>query len=158
MKLNLDSGGQPVPFGPQTQGLILASYSPDGRWVAGMGDATVNGATQNAIVIVDSVSGSIHAKYPLPKDTEANTEGGRVIGWAPDGKGVLFLRSTQDVVNLWVQPVDMILPDSQPPPTQITNYPTGRIFSFAFSPDGKSIALSRGHASTDAVLISHFIH
>jgi len=157
MKLILDSGGQPVPFGPQTQGLVLASYSPDGRWVAGMADVTANGSTQNGIVIVDSVAGAIHAKYPLPKDVVNGTEGGRIIGWAPDGKGILFLRSNQGVVNVWVQPVDMILPESQAPPQQITNYTTGKIFSFAFSPDGKSMALSRGRDSTDAVLLSHFL-
>ena len=108
-------------------------------------------------MIVDSLVGSVHAKYPLPRDIVNSTEGGRVIGWAPDGKGVLFLRSNQDIYNVWVSPWIVILPDSQAPPTQVTNYPSGMIFSFAFSPDGKSIALSRGRTSTDAVMISHFL-
>ena len=41
-------------------------------------------------------------------------------------------------------------------PIQITNFPTGEIFAFSWSRDGKHLALSRGQHKTDVVMMSGF--
>jgi len=105
---------------------------------------------------LDARDGTQRAAYPLPPDAVNFTEGGRVLAWAPDGKGVVFIRHTEEVGNLWLQPVDTAHFDKAATPREITHYASGDIFSITFSPDGKDLALSRGHQSTDAVLISSF--
>jgi hypothetical protein len=42
------------------------------------------------------------------------------------------------------------------PPAQVTQFATGRIFNFAYSPDGQQLALSRGSFDSDVVLIKDF--
>jgi Tol biopolymer transport system component len=39
---------------------------------------------------------------------------------------------------------------------RLTDFKDGRLFSCAFSPDGKQLALSRGTISRDVVLIKDF--
>jgi hypothetical protein len=39
---------------------------------------------------------------------------------------------------------------------QITHFPSGDIFSFAWSKDGKKLAFSRGTRKTDVVMMSGF--
>ncbi|HKO63127.1 MAG TPA: hypothetical protein VJV03_18340, partial [Pyrinomonadaceae bacterium] len=51
------------------------------------------------------------------------------------------------VGNLWSQPID------GGPPKQITTFTSVMIPSFAVSRDGKHLAISRGSASLDVVLI-----
>jgi len=52
------------------------------------------------------------------------------------------------VANLWRQP----LPSGTP--TQLTEFTSDTIYSFAWSRDGKQLALARGSTSTDVVLLS----
>jgi hypothetical protein len=40
------------------------------------------------------------------------------------------------------------------PGAQLTHFTTGNIFSFAWSPDGSELALSRGTVTSDVVLLS----
>jgi len=158
MKAPWDNPAQAAPFGASgnDSGDVLASFSSDGRWVAAIGRITTGATHQSTIVIMDAKDGAQRAAYPLPKDALLRTEGGRVIAWAPDGAGVVFIRHSEEVGNLWLQPVDTSHFDNSPAAREVTHYSSGDIFSITFSPDGKKLALSRGHQSTDAVLISNF--
>jgi hypothetical protein len=51
--------------------------------------------------------------------------------------------------NVWEQPL------AGGPPKPVTHFTSDKIFSFDWSPDGR-LALSRGTAATDAVLIKNF--
>jgi eukaryotic-like serine/threonine-protein kinase len=51
------------------------------------------------------------------------------------------------VGNVWVQPLD------GSPGHRMTNFTSDRIISFHFSPDGKLLAIARGHAVSDVVLL-----
>jgi len=42
------------------------------------------------------------------------------------------------------------------PPKQLTSFKDGRIFNFAWSRDGKQLAIARGLVTSDVVLISNF--
>jgi len=51
------------------------------------------------------------------------------------------------VDNVWVQPLDGL------PGHLITDFKSERIWSFSLSPNGKTLALLRGHYDSDAVLL-----
>ena len=68
--------------------------------------------------------------------------------WSPDGRAVVYINTLGGVSNLWSQPLD------GGSPKQITNFKSDRILTFAYSPDGRQLALARGSHTSDAVLIS----
>jgi Tol biopolymer transport system component len=75
---------------------------------------------------------------------------GSDVIWTPDGKSIAYQDTTDDVGNVWVQPLD------GGEPVQLTSFDDLYIDTFNFSPDGKSLALSRGESSRDIVLIKNF--
>jgi Tol biopolymer transport system component len=74
----------------------------------------------------------------------------RVVQWTPDGSGLAFVVTRGGVSNLWVQPV------AGGAPSPLTDFKTDRIFNFAWSRDGRRLALARGWSSGDVVLIRNF--
>lgn len=68
--------------------------------------------------------------------------------WSPDGRAVVYINTLGGVSNLWSQPLE------GGSPRQITNFKSDRILTFAYSPDGRQLALARGSHTSDAVLIS----
>jgi Tol biopolymer transport system component len=70
--------------------------------------------------------------------------------WTPDGKAIVFHKAEKGVYNLWQPPL------SGDAPQQVTNFPSGAIWNFAYSHDGTRIFLSRGNQFVDVVLIKNF--
>ena len=68
--------------------------------------------------------------------------------WSPDGRALVYINTLGGVSNLWSQPLE------GGSPRQITNFKSDRILTFAYSPDGRQLALARGSHTSDAVLIS----
>jgi serine/threonine protein kinase/Tol biopolymer transport system component len=81
-----------------------------------------------------------------------NSGGGyaRRLVWTPDGRTIAFLRLDKGVDNIWAQPID------GGSAKQLTDFKDQRIFTFAWSRDGKQLALSRGTMNSDVILISGF--
>jgi Tol biopolymer transport system component len=73
---------------------------------------------------------------------------GQPIRWTPDGRSIAYLDLREGVTNIWSLPV------GGGQPRQLTRFTTDRIYAFAWSPDGKWLAMSRGATTADAVLIS----
>jgi len=71
------------------------------------------------------------------------------LRFTPDGRSLAFLDSRGGGANIWT-----IALDSQGEPKPLTNFKTERIFDFAWSYDGKQLAVIRGTEINDAVLIS----
>ncbi len=67
--------------------------------------------------------------------------------WAPDDHGVDMVLVRGGAANIWRQPV----PSGAM--KQITNFPSGLILSFSWSPDGKTLFLARGSVSSDIILL-----
>ena len=70
--------------------------------------------------------------------------------WAPGGEAVDYVLTRNGVSNIWRQKL------SGGPPKQITNFEWGQIFNFAWSHDGRQLALTRGCESSDVIMISNF--
>ncbi len=70
------------------------------------------------------------------------------IRWTADGRALTYIATHGGVSNIWSQPL------AGGKPAQLTNFKTGRIFNFDWSPDGKWLALARGSVTSDVVLIS----
>jgi Tol biopolymer transport system component len=75
---------------------------------------------------------------------------GTMPRWAPGGEAVDYVLTRNGVSNIWRQKL------SGGPLKQITNFESGQIFDFAWSHDGRHLALTRGSESSDAILISNF--
>jgi Tol biopolymer transport system component len=69
------------------------------------------------------------------------------VQFTPDGKSVAYAIRENGVDNVWVQPLD----DSAG--HAITDFHSEQIWSMSFSPDGKSLAVLRGHYDSDVVLL-----
>jgi eukaryotic-like serine/threonine-protein kinase len=70
----------------------------------------------------------------------------------PDGKGIAYLVRDKGVDNIWVQPLD------GSSKRNLTHFTTETISSFAFSLDGTKVAMDRGHAESDAILLRDTSH
>jgi Tol biopolymer transport system component len=72
------------------------------------------------------------------------------LRWSPDGNGLQYTLTRSGATNVWEQPL------TGGDPHQVTKFASGRIFSFAWSGDGKQLLLSKGNESSDVILISNF--
>jgi TolB protein len=72
-----------------------------------------------------------------------------LVRWTPDGRAIAYIRTVSGISNIWVQPID------GSPPKQLTDFKEQRLLNFAWSRDGKQLALSRGVTNRDVVLISN---
>ncbi|HZS06186.1 MAG TPA: winged helix-turn-helix domain-containing protein [Blastocatellia bacterium] len=73
------------------------------------------------------------------------------VQWSPDGRALHFIMTINGVSNIWSQPID----GGQP--RQVTDFRSDRIYRFAWSPDGKSLACERGSTINDIVLVTDFV-
>jgi Tol biopolymer transport system component len=71
------------------------------------------------------------------------------LRFSPDGKAIVYPIREKGVDNLWRQPLD------GSPGRQLTNFTSLKIYSYQWSPDGKSLALVRGDSPSDLVLIQN---
>jgi serine/threonine protein kinase len=146
---------EPIEGG--TPELIKASRMKNG-FVGSAGDLSPDGRLLAAIVTqIDPVTqADIHALALI--DVAANTESSiRIfpsqptitfpVLFAPDGKNVAYRVIDKGTDNIWMQPVD----GSKGHP--VTEFTTDHIRGFGWSPDGKTLAVVRGHLISDVVLL-----
>jgi Tol biopolymer transport system component len=72
------------------------------------------------------------------------------VHWSKDGKALMYVSKRGGAANIW----------SQSPESgrfaQLTDFKSDQIWSFAWSHDGKRLAVARGPVIRDLVLISDF--
>jgi eukaryotic-like serine/threonine-protein kinase len=117
--------------------------SPDGKFIACNHREQANSPWKIAVLPSDGGA-------PLKVFDISSNNIGRRIRWTPDGRALTYNENQEGVTNLWIQPVD------GGPPKRLTNFTDGQIRSFAWSRDGKQLAISRGEYTNDVVLISNF--
>jgi WD40 repeat protein len=137
-------GGEPTPAsrfsaaGAELPMMTFGAASPDGTVVA----VSYRDVEQRRFrVAVLSADGRILVRgWNFPDKTR----------WSADGRAIHYTDARDGVWNIWSRPLDGRTP------RQITKF-TGsdQIFNFAWSRDGKRLALSRGTSTTDVVLMSN---
>jgi len=146
-RVPLDGSGNREPILPQVAAIGGLSVSPDGKTLA----AAVSGGTAEVpgeaarIALFD---GSLSPPRLLPARHYADDMyGNGILRFTPDGKSVAYVSRENGVDNVWVQPLD----GSAGYP--VTDFKFERIWSFSLSPDGKNLAILRGHFDSDVVLL-----
>ena len=130
-------GGTPVPV---TKKLVSqAAVSPDGKLIACR--YREKDLSPFMLGIIDLATGQTLKTIQTPTQENA-------YRWTADSRSVLFTQRLNGVSNIWSQPID------GSPPKQLTNFKTDLIFSFDYTKDGKSLALTRGSVSNDVILIA----
>jgi eukaryotic-like serine/threonine-protein kinase len=145
-KVSID-GGEPIQV--LDKFTSVPTVSPDGKSLAAFYRDEQPGAPWR-LLIASFEPGSVQTKTfdPIAPIDVSVLQGG--IRWAQDGRAVLYLTSRDGTNNLVSQPID------GGPPKQITNFKENGMGSFAFSPDGKTMAFARSSTRSDVVLISDF--
>ena len=118
--------------------------SPDGKRVAFLYKADA-ASPRFRVGVVSSEGGALQKSLALP---DASVMLLPLIRWTPDGKAIAFADFAGGVSNLVAVPID------GGKPKQITQFSIGLIFNFAWSSDGKYLALSSGSVSSDAVMFT----
>jgi eukaryotic-like serine/threonine-protein kinase len=135
-------GGQPAPITNKFTSQPVVS--PDGKLIACYSRDEQTRAVNIALLPFEG--GNPIKLFDLPPPVRLIDS----VSWTRDGRGLTYVNGRGIVTNIWLQPVD----GGQP--KQLTDFKTDRIFSFAWSRDGKWLAVSRGVVSNDVVLISNF--
>ncbi|MEQ1644039.1 MAG: hypothetical protein ABL959_11390 [Pyrinomonadaceae bacterium] len=127
-------GGEPEP---------AKAGDVDGRW-AGLGYTAkdADGISRRNLTIWQ---GGEPQRFEIPQ-TVANI----FPRFRSDGRAVYYVDAPTGVSNIWSFPLD----GGQP--KQVTNFQSEQIFAFAYSPDGKQIAVTRGSQTNDVVLLRDF--
>jgi Tol biopolymer transport system component len=95
------------------------------------------------LAVASAAGGPLQLTRPMPI-------GSAGLRWAPSGKALQYLLTRSGATNLWEQPL------TGKEPRQVTKFPSGRIFDFAWSRDGKQLLLTKGNQSSDVILIQNF--
>jgi serine/threonine protein kinase/dipeptidyl aminopeptidase/acylaminoacyl peptidase len=117
--------------------------SPDGKWVA-CNYRDEQGGAQWRIAIVPFEGGAPARIFEIPSASSL-----RPIQWLPDGSAITYISTRDEDSSIWSQPLDGSAPK------KLTDFKTDKIFDFAWSPDGRRLALSRGAIGNDVVLIKN---
>jgi Tol biopolymer transport system component len=119
--------------------------SPDGQSLAFLYTESPDPLTPpNRIGIMPLEGGELTRTLNFEPATTVVTK----VHWSNDGNAILYTTNTNNVTNIWAQPID------GGPPKQITDFKELYMTGFAWSRDGKQLAVSRSNYSRDAVIIS----
>jgi serine/threonine protein kinase len=114
------------------------SISPDGKMLAT--SVELSQGRGSKIVLFDLGSTS-----PVRMLDASHYSGS--LQFTPDGKTLVYAIRETVADNIWVQPLDGSVGHAS------TDFKSERIWSFRLSPDGKSLAVLRGHSDSDVVLL-----
>jgi dipeptidyl aminopeptidase/acylaminoacyl peptidase len=147
-RVPVNGSGQREPILPQVAAIGGLSISPDGKTLA----AAVSGGTavepeEAARIALFELGSSSPPRLVAARYYADDMYGNGTLRFSPDGKSVAYVSRENGVDNLWVQPLD----GSAGYP--ITDFKSEQIWSFSLSPDGKNLAILRGHFDSDVVLL-----
>jgi serine/threonine protein kinase len=142
------NGGTPetVPGSVVSNAIISANFldlSPDGKSLTFLSHS-LEAHQGYEIPIVPLDAGAQPKVLYLASNPAITTHGPR---FTPDGKAILYPIQQNGVDDLWLQPLD------GSPGRQITNFKSGTIQTFRWSPNGKSIGVLNERDENDVVLL-----
>jgi eukaryotic-like serine/threonine-protein kinase len=114
--------------------------------IAGGGRETGAEAKENfQFAFVSLATGQVTKRIPVERDPEH-------LVLTPDGKAIAYLKLEHGVENIWLQPI------AGGPPSRVTDFHLSKvtsqqIISFAWSPNGQHLAITRSFAKGDVVIL-----
>jgi len=111
--------------------------SPDGKWLASV---DVREEDHKLMIRLDPTDGG-KTTY-----VDADSRMTSTPVFAPDGRSIVYVVREKGVDNLWQQSLD------GKNRKELTTFPKDLIFRYAYSKDGKQIAIERGNIESDAFL------
>lgn len=136
------AGGQPVEIARQFD---RAAVSPDGKWLGGVYNASVNAEIMSPTIAVVPLDGSAPLRTLHPMATATGTG---LLTWAKDGSGIIA--SSNERFNLFFFPIE------GGPPKRLTNLSDENFLFGALSADGRNMAAARGRMLRDTFLMRGF--
>lgn len=118
------------------------AVSPRGDYIAYWAD---DDAAAPAVAIIRSEGGEPLKRLSVPASPVGDR---RTLRWSPTGDALTYVDTRMGVSNVWA------LPTNGGAPGRLTSFQSELIFDFDWSPDGRSLALSRGHFTRDVVIIN----
>jgi Tol biopolymer transport system component len=131
-------GGEPVQLSDNHA--LRPSVSPDQKWVAYQ-HSDLQSNPPHGVAVAPIEGGPPVRILAIPHET-------RIFVWTPDGRALAYIDPRS--FNVWAMPAD------GGKPRQLTDFKTDQTFFFAWSRDGKQLALARGTRTSDVVLITDF--
>ncbi|HEX5735525.1 MAG TPA: protein kinase [Blastocatellia bacterium] len=129
-------GGEPIRLFDKDSAYPVVS--PDGKLVAfPYFDEQVN---TRRLAVISSETGQLLKSFDIGYYWY-------FVRWTPDGRAVAYIKTQGDVSNIWAQPLD------GGKAVQLTDFKSDLIFNFAWSNDGKQLAIARGSETSDVVMI-----
>jgi Tol biopolymer transport system component len=119
------------------------ALSPDGKLIVLQTQVDL----KPKISLIDSETGKTVQviDYKLPSVAGS-------VSFTPDGKALAYPVREGAASNIWIQPLNG---DS---PRRVTSFRSEYVYEFRWSPDGKKLALVRGHTDSDLVLLTDTSH
>ncbi len=140
------AGGSPSKIAPGLFSQI--GQSPDGKLLAFLNAPEIQDGTYHYKIVLFPTDGS--AAKALDADPRFGLEDRPWAGFLrfmPDGKAFAYGIFENSVGNIWVQPLD------GSPAKPLTHFTAEEIRDFNWSPDGKQLAVVRGHTDSDVFLL-----
>ena len=142
-KTSID-GGEPQQM---TDGLsMFPAISPDGSQLAFFTLDAATGGKPKIMIVPFGGQGETKS-FALSPASNATIP---TLMWTADGSALTYTDPLKGVDNIWSQPID------GKPRKALTNFKQDHVFAFAWSRDGKRLAVSHGPTTTDVVLIKDF--
>jgi Tol biopolymer transport system component len=115
------------------------ALSPDGRLIACNYRPQAGAPNKIAVISIDG--------GPPLKVFEVKGENDRPVRWTRDGRALAYAVTKGGISNIWTQPL------AGGPLKPLTHFTSHQIINFAWSRDGRHLALSRSLAYNDVVII-----
>ncbi|HEX9918358.1 MAG TPA: hypothetical protein VGA87_04275, partial [Pyrinomonadaceae bacterium] len=96
------------------------------------------------IVVLPVEGGDPLRQYDAPTGLD-------MLRWSPDGQGLDYVFRREGASGLWRLPIR-----GDAPPRQLVDLKTYFVSWYAWSPDGRQLAVARGNPVTDMILIRDF--
>ncbi len=144
-KVAIDGGAsQTLPSYPQ---FSRAGFSPDGKLAVIITEPPREVREKLALVPLDFSQSPRLLDFEKAPAEYATFFGDNPIVFRHDGAGIVYPVRDGATDNLWLQHLDGT------PGKQLTDFRSEFIRDFSYSPDGKQLAIIRGHREADVVLI-----
>jgi serine/threonine protein kinase/Tol biopolymer transport system component len=140
-KIPID-GGPPTLLSDKTSRHPV--FSPDGKQIVCF---LRNEESPWQLAILPVAGGAPLKTFSVPAFVAEQWPGPR---WTADGKAITYILTKGGVSNIWMQPL------TGEPARQLTNFSEDQIFAFAWSADGKKLALVRGVNAKSVILMKDF--